>query len=157
MNQQLLKISGLCVDFNTSEGTFRAVDNVSFAIEKGQTVALVGESGSGKSVTALSVMQLLPYPRASHPAGSILFNGEELVGKKNSFMRTIRGEQIGMISQEPQSAINPLHTIEKQIGEVLFLHQNMKRREVNKRILELMDLVGLSGLKNRLGAYPHEL
>ena len=157
MNQQLLKISGLCVDFNTSEGTFRAVDNVSFAIEKGQTVALVGESGSGKSVTALSVMQLLPYPRASHPAGSILFNGEELVGKKNSFMRTIRGEQIGMIFQEPQSALNPLHTIEKQIGEVLFLHQNMKRREVNKRILELMDLVGLSGLKNRLGAYPHEL
>ncbi|MGB4107143.1 MAG: ABC transporter ATP-binding protein [Alphaproteobacteria bacterium] len=157
MNQQLLKISGLSVDFSTSEGAFRAVDNASFNIEKGQTVALVGESGSGKSVTALSVMQLLPYPRASHPAGSIQFNGEELVGKKDSFMRKIRGEQIGMIFQEPQSALNPLHTIEKQIGEVLYLHQNMKRREADKRILELLDLVGLSGMKNRLDAYPHEL
>ncbi|MCE7887168.1 MAG: ABC transporter ATP-binding protein [Alphaproteobacteria bacterium PRO2] len=157
MNQHLLNISGLCVDFSTSEGVFRAVDNVSFNIEKGQTVALVGESGSGKSVTALSVMQLLPYPRASHPAGSIKFNGEELIGKENSFMRNIRGEQIGMIFQEPQSALNPLHTIEKQIGEVLFLHQNMKRKDAKKRILELLDLVGLSGLKNRLDAYPHEL
>jgi microcin C transport system ATP-binding protein len=154
----LLDIKNLSVDFRTPGGTFRAVDKVNFKIEKGQTVALVGESGSGKSVTALSVMQLLPYPRAAHSAeSSIKFNGEELVGKKDAQMRTYRGEQIGMIFQEPQTALNPLHTIEKQIGEVLFLHQNMKRGQAKARILELLDLVGLSGLKNRLGAYPHEL
>src|SRR5690606_22959839 len=105
-----------------------------FTVEKGQTVALVGESGSGKSVTALSIMQLLPYPLASHPAGSsIKFNGEELVGKKDSFMRTIRGSQIGMIFQEPQSALNPLHSIERQIGEVLRLHQRMSESAARKR------------------------
>ena len=158
MDNSLLHIQNLSVDFRTSGGTFHAVDAVNFKIEKGQTVALVGESGSGKSVTALSVMQLLPYPRAAHPEGSsIKFNGEELVGKNDAFMRKIRGEQIGMIFQEPQTALNPLHTIEKQIGEVLFLHQNMKRKAANTRILELLDLVGLSNLKNRLGAYPHEL
>ena len=158
MDNSLLHIQNLSVDFRTSGGTFHAVDAVNFKIEKGQTVALVGESGSGKSVTALSVMQLLPYPRAAHPEGSsIKFNGEELVGKNDAFMRKIRGEQIGMIFQEPQTALNPLHTIEKQIGEVLFLHQNMKRKAANTRILELLDLAGLSNLKNRLGAYPHEL
>lgn len=158
MEKPLLRITNLSVDFRTSETPFRAVNHVNFDIQKGQTVALVGESGSGKSVTALSVMQLLPYPRAVHPEGSsILFNGEELVGKKESFMRTVRGRQIGMIFQEPQTALNPLHTIEKQIGEVLFLHQNMKRKEAHERILELLNLVGLSGMKNRLDAYPHEL
>ncbi len=158
MTAPLLQIKNLSVDFQTGAGLFRAVDSISFDIQKGQTVAVVGESGSGKSVTALAIMQLLPYPRAEHtPDSNIFFNGEDLVGKGDSFMRTIRGRQIGMIFQEPQSALNPLHTIEKQIGEVLYLHQNMKRKAANKRILELMDLVGLSGLKNRLGAYPHEL
>ena len=158
MANPLLQVQNLSVDFKTSDGVFRAVDNANFTIEKGQTVALVGESGSGKSVTALSVMQLLPYPRAAHPEGSsILFNGEELVGKPDNFMRGIRGEQIGMIFQEPQSALNPLHTIEKQIGEVLRLHQNMNTKQAKTRIFELMDLVGLSGLKDRLGAYPHQL
>ena len=158
MTEPLLKIQNLSVDFKTSDGLFRAVDHVSFTIEKGRTLALVGESGSGKSVTALSVMQLLPYPRALHPQGSsIVFEGQELAGKPDGFMRGIRGSKIGMIFQEPQSALNPLHTIEKQIGEVLKLHQNMSAKSAKTRILELMDLVGLSNMKDRLDAYPHQL
>ncbi|MCF8496347.1 MAG: ABC transporter ATP-binding protein [Alphaproteobacteria bacterium] len=157
-SKPLLCVQNLSVDFRTEEGLFRAVDCVGFEIEKGQTLALVGESGSGKSVTALSIMQLLPYPRAAHgPESSILFNGEELVGKPDSFMRAIRGSQIGMIFQEPQSALNPLHTIEKQIGEMLLLHQKMSRARAKARVLELMDMVGLPDLKDRLDAYPHQL
>ena len=125
---------------------------------KDKTVALVGESGSGKSVTALSVMQLLPYPLASHPHGSsIQFNGEELVGKKDSFMCHIRGSQIGMIFQEPMTALNPLHTIEKQIGEILRLHQKMNDTKARERVEELLDMVQLPMMKQRLKAYPHEL
>lgn len=154
----LLQIKNLSVDFKTSDGTFQAVKQVSFQIEKGQTLALVGESGSGKSVTALSVMQLLPYPLASHASpSSILFNGEELVGRGEHGMQSLRGQQIGMIFQEPQSALNPLHTIEKQIGEVLMLHQNMSRRDAQERVLELLDLVQLPQMKERLNAYPHQL
>ena len=154
----LLSIKNLCVDFKTQDGLFRAVDDVSFDIQKGETVALVGESGSGKSVTALSAMQLLPYPRATHSEGSsILFENDELVGKGESFMRTIRGQQVGMIFQEPLTALNPLHTIEKQISEVLFIHQNMSKGDAKTRVLELLELVGLDNLKTRLGAYPHEL
>ncbi len=158
MIKPLLQIKNLDVSFKTPDGTFEAVKNASFDIEKGETVALVGESGSGKSVTALSVMQLLPYPLASHSdKSSILFEGEELVGAPDAFMRTIRGSQIGMIFQEPQSSLNPLHTIERQIGEVLRLHQGMDKGAARARVLELMDLVGLPGLKERLSAYPHEL
>ncbi len=158
MTEPLLKIKNLDVSFKTADGTFQAVKDASFEIHKGQTVALVGESGSGKSVTAMSITQLLPYPRAQHSEkSSIKFNDEELVGKPENYMRKVRGQKIGMIFQEPQSALNPLHTIEKQIGEVLFLHQNMDKNAAQKRILELMDLVGLSKMKDRLNAYPHEL
>ncbi len=158
MTMPLLSVQNLGVDFKTTDGVFSAVRNVSFTVEKGQTVALVGESGSGKSVTALSIMQLLPYPLASHPAGSsIKFNGEELVGKKDAFLRHIRGSQIGMIFQEPMTALNPLHTIEKQIGEVLRLHRRMKDEDVRVRVKELLDLVQLPKMKERLSAYPHEL
>ncbi|MCB1651130.1 MAG: ABC transporter ATP-binding protein [Alphaproteobacteria bacterium] len=166
MNQKLLTVQNLSVDFKRprSDGggpgnnKFRAVDDVSFSLEKGRTLALVGESGSGKSVTALSVMQLLPYPLASHTSeSSVLFEGEELVGKGDSFMRTIRGQQIGMIFQEPLTALNPLHTIEKQIAEVLFLHQKMNKDQARARVAELLDLVGLENLKTRLDAYPHQL
>lgn len=153
----LLQIENLSVDFKTTDGVFHAVKNVSFSIERGQTVALVGESGSGKSVTALSVMQLLPYPLASHPSGSILFEGQELMGKKDIFLRTIRGSQIGMIFQEPMTALNPLHTIERQIGEVLRLHQNMPESKARARVLELLDMVQLPMMKQRLSAYPHQL
>ncbi len=158
MAERLLDIQNLCVDFNTTDGVFHAVKNVSFSIDRGQTVALVGESGSGKSVTAMSVMQLLPYPLASHPAGSsVKFEGQELIGKNDVFMRTIRGSQIGMIFQEPMTALNPLHTIERQIGEILKLHQRLPDAKVRARVLELLDMVQLPKLKQRLNAYPHEL
>ena len=112
MGETLLKVQNLGVDFKTTDGVFHAVKDVSFTIGRGQTVALVGESGSGKSVTALSILQLLPYPLASHtPASSITFEGQELVGKGDSFMRTVRGAQASMIFQEPMTALNPLHSI----------------------------------------------
>lgn len=157
-SKTLLSVQNLSVNFKTPERVFHAVKNVSFDIAEGQTVALVGESGSGKSVTALSVMQLLPYPLASHDENtSIKFNGEELVGKKDSVMRHIRGSQIGMIFQEPMTALNPLHTIEKQIGEVLRLHQKMSDSKATERVKELLDMVQLPKMKERLSAYPHEL
>ncbi len=158
MDKPLLQITNLGVSFKTQHAAFQAVKGASFAIEKGATTALVGESGSGKSVTALSVMQLLPYPLASHPAGSsILFDGQELVSAPDAFMRTIRGRRIGMIFQEPQSSLNPLHKIERQIGEVLRLHQGMDADKARARVLELLDMVGLPRMKERLHAYPHEL
>lgn len=154
----LLSVSNLSVRFTTPDGVFDAVKNISFSLEKGKTLALVGESGSGKSVTALSLMQLLPYPMASHPTGSIIFEGVELVGASAKTLNSIRGEKIGMIFQEPLSSLNPLHTISKQIGEVIELHQpNFTKAQINARILELVDLVGLNNLKSRLNAYPHEL
>ncbi len=158
MSEPILSIKNLHVDFKTSGGTFHAVKGVRFDVARGQTVALVGESGSGKSVTALSVMQLLPYPTASHQEGSsIVFEGQELVGASEKTMRAMRGRQIGMIFQEPQTALNPLHTVEKQIAEVLKIHQGMSHEKAKARVLELLDLVGLPRLKERLGAYPHEL
>lgn len=139
-----LSIKDLYVSFKTPKGDVEAVKGISFDLNKGETLAVVGESGSGKSVSALSIMQLLPYPTAYHSAdSSILFDGEELVSKPDSFMRKIRGKKIGMIFQEPLSALNPLHTIEKQIGEVLKIHQGMDKKAARARILELMDLVGL--------------
>jgi microcin C transport system ATP-binding protein len=154
----ILSVSNLSVRFTTPDGAFDAVKNISFSLEKGKTLALVGESGSGKSVTALSLIQLLPYPMASYPTGSIIFNGVELVGASAKTLNSIRGEKIGMIFQEPLSSLNPLHTISKQIGEVIELHQpNFTKAQINARILELVDLVGLNNLKSRLNAYPHQL
>ena len=157
-NTPLLSVQHLSVFFQTPAGSFQAVKDISFDLYKGETLALVGESGSGKSVSALSAMRLLPYPLATHSAeSSITFDGEELLTKPEKDMRRIRGQKIGMIFQEPLTALNPLHTIQKQIGEVLYLHQNMNKNQVNARILELLDLVGLGGLKDRLKAYPHQL
>jgi len=133
------------------------VKGVSFSIEKGEILAVVGESGSGKSVTAMSVLQLLPYPMASHPHGSIKFREEELVGAPEAVMHTIRGNKISMIFQEPMTSLNPLHTIEKQIAEVLALHKNLPPKRVQRRVIELLHLVGLKKLVRRLNAYPHEL
>jgi microcin C transport system ATP-binding protein len=158
MTETLLKISNLDVFFRSAGRNFHAVKKGSFSINRGETVALVGESGSGKSVTALSVMQLLPYPMAAHgPESSILFDGQELVGAPEPVMRAIRGRRIGMIFQEPMTSLNPLHTIERQIGETLRLHQGMKGDALTARIRELLDLVGLERLIDRLDAYPHEL
>lgn len=153
----LLEIKDLSVDFVNGSQVTQAVSKVSFSIKQGEVLAIVGESGSGKSVTALSVLQLLPYPMAKHSGGSIKFKGEELIGASPSVLRSIRGNKISMIFQEPMTSLNPLHTIEKQIAEVLFVHKNMSTEEVKKRVKELLQLVGLENLMQRLNAFPHEL
>ena len=154
----LVEVKDLSVNFKVEGGTLEAVRRVSFHIEKGETLALVGESGSGKSVTALSIMQLLPYPVAQHPAGSsIVFKGEQLVGADQKVLRDVRGDQISMIFQEPMTSLNPLHTVEKQINETLFLHKGMNRDEARRRTLDLLKLVGIPDAAKRLSAYPHEL
>ena len=150
----LLQVENLGVNF----GKTSAVRGASFTIERGETLALVGESGSGKSVTALSILQLLPYPNASHTVGSsIKFDGQELVGANFAALQKIRGNKISMVFQEPMTSLNPLHTIEKQIGEVLFLHKKMNEDQARARVLELLNLVALPNAEKRLGAYPHEL
>jgi len=157
MTSPILTVDGLRVTFRTPAGEVEAVRGVAFTIDKGETLALVGESGSGKSVTALSIMQLLPYPVARHPAGSIRFHGHELVGADAATMREIRGDQIGMIFQEPITALNPLHPVEKQINEILLVHKGLTNTAARKRTLELLKLVGIREAERRLGAYPHEL
>ena len=153
----LLHVTNLSVAFAQGGQTTLAVDRVSFEIAKGETLALVGESGSGKSVTALSVLKLLSYPPASHPSGQILFKGEDLISADESALRKIRGNAITMVFQEPMTSLNPLHTIEKQIGEILSIHKGLTGERAKKRILELLDEVGLRDAANRLDAYPHQL
>ena len=153
----LLDITDLSVDFRTEDGAVHAVKGANMSIESGETIALVGESGSGKSVTALSILQLLPYPVASHPGGSIRLDGRELLGAPAPTMQMVRGNRIAMIFQEPMTSLNPLHTIERQIGETLRLHKGMNRADAGRRVLELLHLVGLAEAEKRLGAFPHEL
>ena len=155
--ERLLNVDNLKVDFNVPDGTVHAVKGVSFHVDKGETLAIVGESGSGKSVSALSILQLLPYPQASHPAGSIEFRGEELMGAPKPVLRRIRGNRISMIFQEPLTALNPLHTVEKQIGEILRIHKGMVRDAARKRVVELLEKVGIKQAERRLGSFPHEL
>ncbi|MDE0781306.1 MAG: ABC transporter ATP-binding protein [Alphaproteobacteria bacterium] len=157
MTDSLLKVENLAVDFSTPGGSVHAVKNISFEVGKGETLALVGESGSGKSVSALSILQLLPYPVARHPNGSITFEGKEMIGAPDAELRAIRGNDIAMIFQEPMTSLNPLHTIEKQINEVLYVHKGLSRRNARTRTLELLQLVGLADAEKRLNAYPHEL
>ncbi len=153
----LLRIEDLSVAFRSGGRDTLAVDRVSFDIAKGETVALVGESGSGKSVTALSVLQLLPYPSASHPSGRVRFNGDDLMGADDRALRRIRGNQISIIFQEPMTSLNPLHTIEKQVGEILKLHRGMSDRAARERVVELLDKVGIVEPVKRLSSYPHQL
>ena len=153
---KLLEINDLSVSFGRGAGEVQAVRGVSFCINRGETVALVGESGSGKSVSALSVMQLLPYPLAHHPTGSVKFKGEELMGVADGRMRQLRGDDIAMIFQEPLSSLNPLHSIDKQIAEVLLLHKNITPNQAHARVVELLTLVGLESATERLTALPHE-
>ncbi|RZO35844.1 MAG: ABC transporter ATP-binding protein [Rhodospirillaceae bacterium] len=156
-NDPLVRISDLSVSFGGGASEVRAVRNVSIDIGRSETVALVGESGSGKSVSALSIMQLLPYPTARHPSGSIEFLGEELIDAPSSRMQQIRGDRIAVIFQEPLTSLNPLHTIEKQVGEILFLHKNLDKAAARARIIELLTEVGLPNVEERLNAYPHQL
>jgi microcin C transport system ATP-binding protein len=153
----LLAVRDLSVSFDTPGGEVRAARHVSLEVAAGETVGLVGESGSGKSVTALSILQLLPYPVARHPSGSILFQGQELLGASEATLRQVRGNRIAMIFQEPMTSLNPLHTIEKQINEVLFVHKGLDRRAARARTGELLRLVGLPEAERRLDAYPHQL
>ncbi|RAI43238.1 ABC transporter ATP-binding protein [Rhodoplanes roseus] len=153
----LLSVKDLSVSFRQGERQILAVDRVSFDVAKGETLALVGESGSGKSVTALSVMKLLPYPTASHPSGRITFKGQELIALADDQMRRVRGDDISIIFQEPMTSLNPLHTIEKQIAEILLLHRGLTGDAARKRIVELLSQVGIPDPEGRLGSYPHQL
>lgn len=158
MTKPLLTIDDLSVSFALPGGAeAKAVRHVSCEIEKGETLALVGESGSGKSVTALSILQLLPYPSARHPSGSIRFDGAELMGASEPTLRDVRGNKISMIFQEPMTSLNPLHTVEKQIAEALILHRGLTGDAVQVRVLELLNLVGIRDPEKRLASYPHQL
>ena len=153
----LVRIRDLSVDFTSAGETVRAVSGVSFDIERGETMALVGESGSGKSVTALSILQLLPYPVASHPSGTIDVDGTEVIGASPRRLRQIRGNRVSMIFQEPMTSLNPLHTIGRQVAEVLTLHRGLNRRSALIRAQELLEMVALGETARRLKAFPHEL
>ena len=153
----LVSLERLSVSFGTGANEVKAVRDISFDIGEAETVALVGESGSGKTVTALSIMQLLPYPLARHPSGSITFRGQELLGASQAALQKIRGDRIGMIFQEPMTSLNPLHTIEKQVGEVMMLHRGLDKAAARRRIIELLHQVGLAEAESRLAAYPHQL
>jgi microcin C transport system ATP-binding protein len=153
----LLSVQDLSVAFRQGGKDTLAVDRVSFHVNPGETVALVGESGSGKSVSALSVLKLLPYPSAHHPSGKVLFKGRDLMALSEDEMRSVRGDDITMVFQEPMTSLNPLHTIERQVGEILKLHRGLNDRDARARTLELLDLVGIREAANRLDAYPHQL
>ncbi len=157
INQPLLDVRDLSVAFHHGGNTSVAVDRVSFEIKRGECVALVGESGSGKSVSAMSILRLLPYPTASHPSGHIRFKGHELLGMPEREIRGIRGNDISIIFQEPMTSLNPLHTIGAQIGEILQLHNGMRGSKARERTLELLTQVGIPDPETRLASYPHQL
>src|SRR5438132_3796998 len=157
MTTPLLSVRDLSIAFRSGGRETLAVDRISFEIAKGETVALVGESGSGKSVTALSVLKLLPYPAARHPSGSIRFKNQELLDLREADIRRVRGNDITVISQEPMTSLNPLHTVEKQIGEALLLHQGLTGEAARRRTLELLEQVGIPDPRTRLNSYPHQL
>jgi microcin C transport system ATP-binding protein len=157
MTEPLLSVRDLSVAFHQGGNTTTAVDRVSFDIMPGEVMALVGESGSGKSVTANSILKLLPYPAASHPTGEIIFDSKDLLKASEAHLRNVRGNDITMIFQEPMTSLNPLHTIEKQIGEILELHQAVTGNAARVRTLELLSQVGIREPEKRLKAYPHEL
>ncbi|SNS25559.1 microcin C transport system ATP-binding protein [Tardiphaga sp. OK246] len=157
INQPLLDVRDLSVAFHHGGNTSVAVDSVSFEIKRGECVALVGESGSGKSVSAMSILRLLPYPTASHPSGHIRFKGHELLSMSEREIRGIRGNDISIIFQEPMTSLNPLHTIGAQIGEILQLHNGIRGSKARERTLELLTQVGIPDPETRLASYPHQL
>ena len=152
----LLEVSNLYTSFFSDKGEVRAVENVSFSIRPGQTLALVGESGCGKSVTALSIMQLLDYP-GRVVSGKILFKGRDLLALDNSEIRQVRGKQISMVFQEPMTSLNPVFTIGHQIGEVLEIHTTLSKEEVRKEVVRLLEKVHIPSPERRIDQYPHEM
>ncbi len=155
--KHLLQVKNLAVDFVQGRKVTHAVKGVSFHIDKGETLALVGESGSGKSTVALSIPKLLPYPAARHPSGEVIFKGRDLLHAPEDELRKVRGNDITMIFQEPMTSLNPLHTVEKQIGEILEVHQGLTGEEARQRIIELLEEVGIPEPEKRLSSYPHQL
>ncbi len=153
----LVDVKNLKVAFRSGDTDSLAVKGVSFRVGEGETVALVGESGSGKSVSALSIMKLLPYPAASHPAGEIIFGGKDLLKASEKEMQKVRGDGISIIFQEPMTSLNPLHTIEKQVGEILRVHRGMDDTAVRTRVVELLGKVGIRDPEKRLPDFPHQL
>ena len=157
MTENLIEVRELAVEFTHGSQAQRVVEGVSFDVRRGETLALVGESGSGKSVTAHSILRLLPYPLARHPAGQILYGGEDLLQADEKRMRGIRGNRIAMVFQEPMTSLNPLHTVGRQINEVLEIHKGLRGKAATARTLELLELVGIPDPRKRIRAYPHEL
>ena len=153
----LLEVTNLQTGFDTDSGRVIAVDGVSFSVEKGKTLGIVGESGSGKSVSALSIMQLLPQPAGVIVNGGIQFKDRELVEAPEEVMVDVRGDEIGMIFQEPMTALNPVHKIGKQVSEVFRLHKDMSKQEAMKASIEILDRVGIPSPEIRVGEYPHQL
>ncbi len=157
MSEILLNVENLVTEFDTDEGRVRAVDNLSFQVKPGETVGLVGESGCGKSVTALSIMRLLPQPMGQIAGGKIEFQGQDLSKLTLPEMERIRGGQIGMVFQEPMTALNPVHTIGRQLTEVLYLHQDITKNQAVRAGVEILDKVGIPSPDVRMGEYPHQL
>ena len=153
----LLQVQDLSVAFRQDGKEKLAVNKISFSLDRGETLALVGESGSGKSVSALSILKLLPYPSASHPSGKVLFDGIDLLSANDKLLRSVRGNRISMIFQEPMNSLNPLHTVEQQIGEVLSIHHGMGEKQARARVLDLLEDVGIREPEKRLKSYPHQL
>jgi microcin C transport system ATP-binding protein len=157
MSAELLRVHDLSVAFGQGENETLAVDHVSFSLDRGETLAIVGESGSGKSVSALSIPRLLNYPAARHPSGDIWFNGRDLLKASRAELREVRGNEITMVFQEPMTSLNPLHTVERQIGEILALHKGIEGKKARARTLALLEEVGIRNPVSRLGAFPHQL
>ena len=153
----LLEIKNLKTHFFTHEGTVKAVDGVSFKINQGETLGIVGESGSGKSVTALSVMRLIPYPPGKIVGGEIYFEGKNLLKLGDNEIRKMRGKKISMIFQEPMTSLDPVFTIGHEIGEVIQLHQGLNKEETRKKSIEMLKIVGMPDVEKRIDNYPHEL
>jgi oligopeptide/dipeptide ABC transporter ATP-binding protein len=156
-SDRLLEVTDLKTYFDTDEGVVKAVDGVSFHLDKGETLAVVGESGSGKSVTSLSVMRLIPTPPGRIASGQMLFEGQDLARKSERDMRRIRGNEISMIFQEPMTSLNPVYTVGDQIAEAIVLHQGKSYREAMKVAVEMLDLVGIPEPGKRVKNYPHQM
>ncbi|HDZ09441.1 ABC transporter ATP-binding protein [Pseudohongiella sp.] len=157
MSEPILQLSNLVTEFDTDEGRVRAVDDVSFSVNAGETLGIVGESGCGKSVTAQSIMRLLPQPMGQIVSGEIRFNGQNLAALTLEQMRAIRGAEIGMVFQEPMTALNPVHTIGRQLAEVLLLHKKISKQDALRQSMVMLDRVGIPAPDIRMGEYPHQL
>ncbi|HLT63404.1 MAG TPA: ABC transporter ATP-binding protein, partial [Pseudohongiella sp.] len=156
-SEPILQLNNLVTEFDTDEGRVRAVDGVSFSLAAGETLGIVGESGCGKSVTAQSIMRLLPQPMGQIVDGEILFQGQDLAKLSLEQMHKIRGARIGMVFQEPMTALNPVHTIGRQLAEVLLLHKKISKQEAWRQGIDMLDKVGIPAPDIRMGEFPHQL